>query len=438
VRIWIIGTGYVGLASGACFAELGHQVTCVDTNRHKIAALNNGGVPIHEPGLADVIARNVAAGRLFFSLDLASVRNAQAVFICVGTPSRPGDGHADLSHVYAAATEMAPALSAGVLVVVKSTVPVGTGDEVQRIIAQLRPGLEFNVVSNPEFLRAGAAIHDCKHPHRIVIGAEDAAACTAVAEIYRSLDGVPVVRTSRRTAELIKYASNAFLATKIAYINEIADLCERLGADVQDVAHAMGLDHRIGSQFLRPGPGFGGSCFPKDALALLKMAEDAETPMRIVESVIAANERRKRAMARTVAAAVGSSLRDKTVALLGLTFKPDTDDMRDAPSLALIAGLRDMGAYVRAYDPMVADQDALPRGIAYCASPYRICRRAIASPSLGIRCWAGPGDAVHRPTKDLPSLERVDPRCASHSCRPAPVKMLIGHLCYSRLKRRLV
>jgi UDPglucose 6-dehydrogenase len=378
VRICIVGTGYVGLVSGACFADWGHHVTCVDADCDKIAILNRGELPIYEPGLAEITEKNVKAGTLSFSTDLtASAWNADAVFITVGTPPRPADGHADLSSVYAVAREIAPALSHGVVIVIKSTVPVGTCDEVERLISERRPQLDFQVASNPEFLRAGAAIRDFKKPDRIVIGGERCA-CERIAEIYRPLvlDRTPVVYTSRRSGELIKYASNAFLATKIAYINEVADICERVGADVQEVAHGMGLDSRIGPKFLNAGPGFGGSCFPKDTLALMKMAEDVDAPMRIVESVFTANERRKRAMVRKISAALGTPLLGKTVALLGLTFKPDTDDMREAPSISLIAGLRDMRALVRAYDPVAADQKAVPRDITCCVSPYEAAKGA--------------------------------------------------------------
>ena len=378
MRICIVGTGYVGLVSGACFADWGHDVTCVDTNRDKISILNSGGLPIYEPGLAEITKRNMREGRLSFSTDLVSrVQDADAVFIAVGTPSRPSDGRVDLSCVYAVAREIAPTLPDGVVIVIKSTVPVGTCDEVERLISERRPQLDFHVASNPEFLRAGAAVHDFKRPDRIIIGG-DRCACDRVADIYRQFlfDGTPIVFTNRRSAELIKYASNAFLATKIAYINEVAEVCERVGADVQEVAHGMGLDVRIGPRFLNAGPGFGGSCFPKDTLALMKIAEDVEAPMRIVESVFAANERRKRAMVRKIPSALGASLIGKTVALLGLTFKPNTDDMREAPSLALITGLRDVGALVRAYDPVAVDHQALSKDITCCASPYEAAQGA--------------------------------------------------------------
>jgi UDPglucose 6-dehydrogenase len=382
MRVAMIGTGYVGLVSGACFADFGHEVVCVDKDETKIAALKRGEMPIYEPGLDDLVAANVRAKRLTFTTELAGpVAEADAVFIAVGTPSRRGDGHADLSYVYAAAREIAAALQGFTIVITKSTVPVGTGDEVERIIREARPGAEFAVVSNPEFLREGAAIQDFKHPDRIVVGTDDARASQVMAALYRPLylNRSPIVTTGRRTAELIKYAANAFLATKITFINEIADLCERVGADVQDVARGIGLDNRIGSKFLHAGPGYGGSCFPKDTLALIKTGQDYEAPLRIVEAVAAVNETRKRAMARKVVAAVGSNLRGKTVAVLGLTFKPNTDDMRDAPSIPLITALHDMGAKVRAYDPIGMEQakKVLPE-LAYCEDAYECARGAHA------------------------------------------------------------
>ena len=354
MRISMIGAGYVGLVSGACLADFGHEVTCVDKDAEKVALLNRGETPIYEPQLGQVIATNVAEERLRFTTDLVqSAANADAVFIAVGTPSRRGDGHADLSYVYAAAREVADALTDFTVVVTKSTVPVGTGDEVERIIRSQRRNIEAPVVSNPEFLREGAAVYDFKHPDRIVIGTSDPRAREVMSEIYRPLhlNASPIMYTDRRSAELIKYASNAFLSTKISFINEIADLSERIGANVQDVAAGMGLDKRIGPKFLHPGPGFGGSCFPKDALALVKTARDHESPLRIVETVIDVNDHRKRAMAKKVAAALGGNLRGKTIAVLGLTFKPDTDDIREAPSLPLITALQDYGARVRAFDP---------------------------------------------------------------------------------------
>ncbi|MFZ0117411.1 MAG: UDP-glucose/GDP-mannose dehydrogenase family protein, partial [Xanthobacteraceae bacterium] len=321
MRVAMIGTGYVGLVSGACFADFGHHVTCVDMDAAKIAALQRNEIPIYEPGLDRMVETNARQGRLEFTTDLKkSVIEADAVFIAVGTPSRRGDGHADLSYVHAAAREIAGALAGFTVVVTKSTVPVGTSDDVERIIQEARPDAEFAVVSNPEFLREGAAIQDFKHPDRIVIGTDDPRARQVMAELYRPLylNQAPILYTGRRTAELIKYAANAFLATKITFINEIADLCERLGADVQEVARGIGLDNRIGSKFLHAGPGFGGSCLPKDILALVKTAQDQATPLRVVETVAAVNDARKRAMARKVAAAVGN-LRGKTIAILGLT-----------------------------------------------------------------------------------------------------------------------
>ena len=354
MRIAMIGSGYVGLVSGACFADFGHVVTCVDKDPDKIAALSRGEMPIFEPGLAELVAKNVREERLFFSTSLVEpAKAAEAIFIAVGTPSRRGDGHADLSYVFKAAREIADVLNGYKVIVTKSTVPVGTGDEVARIIAEARPDADFAVVSNPEFLREGAAIRDFKLPDRIVVGTDDERARTVMADVYRPLylNRDPLLFTSRRTAELIKYAANAFLATKITFINEIADLCEQAGADVQDVARGIGLDNRIGSKFLNAGPGFGGSCFPKDAMALMQTARDFGTSCRIVETVASVNDHRKRAMGRKVIAACGGSVRGATIAVLGLTFKPNTDDMRDAPSIALITALQDAGAKVRAYDP---------------------------------------------------------------------------------------
>jgi UDPglucose 6-dehydrogenase len=378
----MIGAGYVGLVSGACFADFGHEVVCVDISAAKIDALKNGKIPIFEPGLEDLVAKNAAARRLVFTTDLATaVREAQIVFIAVGTPSRRGDGFADLTYVFAAAREIAAAVNGYTVVVTKSTVPVGTGDEVERVIRQVQPNADVSVVSNPEFLREGAAIGDFKRPDRIIIGAEDQRARDAMAELYRPLflNNSPVLNTSRRTAELTKYAANAFLATKITFINEIADLCEQVGANVQDVARGMGLDNRIGSKFLHAGPGYGGSCFPKDTLALIKTAQDHGTPSRIVEAVSAVNDQRKRAMARKVAQAFGGSVRDKTVAVLGLTFKPNTDDMRDAPSLALITALQDGGATIRAYDPEGIEQaKAVLQDVTYAADAYDCAKGADA------------------------------------------------------------
>jgi UDPglucose 6-dehydrogenase len=382
MRVAMIGTGYVGLVSGACFADFGHHVTCVDNDPDKIAALKAGRVPIYEPGLAELVASNVQHGRLAFTGELAAtVADAEAIFIAVGTPSRRGDGHADLSYVYAAAKDIAAALTHYAVVVTKSTVPVGTGDEVERIIRGVRPDADFAVVSNPEFLREGAAIRDFKNPDRIVVGTLDDRARQVMAELYRPLylNAAPILYTDRRTAELIKYAANAFLATKITFINEIADLAEKIGADVQDVARGIGLDNRIGAKFLHAGPGFGGSCFPKDAVALIKTAQDHEAPLRIVETVTAVNDQRKRAMARKVSAALGGNLRGRTVAVLGLTFKPNTDDMREAPAIPLITALHDMGAKVRAYDPVGMEQARkVLDGVAYCEGPYDCARGADA------------------------------------------------------------
>jgi UDPglucose 6-dehydrogenase len=354
MRVAMIGAGYVGLVSGACFAEFGHTVACIDRDAEKIAALKRGEIPIFEPGLSELVAKNTRENRLSFTTDFAdAVRAAEVVFIAVGTPSRRGDGHADLSYVFQAERDIAEVLNGYKVIITKSTVPVGTGDEVERIIAERRPDAEFAVASNPEFLREGAAIADFKHPDRIVVGSEDARARTVIADIYRPLflNQAPIMYTGRRAAELIKYAANAFLATKITFINEIADLCEHAGTNVQEVARGMGLDNRIGTKFLNAGPGYGGSCFPKDALALLKTAQDFGTASRIVETVVSINEQRKRAMARKVIAACGGSIRGRTIAVLGLTFKPNTDDMREAPSIALITALRDAGAKVRAFDP---------------------------------------------------------------------------------------
>jgi UDPglucose 6-dehydrogenase len=374
MRIAMVGSGYVGLVSGACLADFGHNVTCVDKDQEKISALNRGAVPIFEPGLDDLIANNTRGGRLAFTSDItAAVAAAEAVFIAVGTPSRRGDGHADLSYVYSAAQEIATALDGFTVIITKSTVPVGTCDQVAQIIRDTRPDADIAVASNPEFLREGAAIQDFKHSDRIVVGADDDRARKLLAEIYRPLylNKAPILYTSRRSAELIKYAANAFLATKIAFINEIADLAEEVGADVQEVARGMGLDNRIGSKFLHAGPGFGGSCFPKDTRALLKIAQDHEVPLRIVEAVITANDIRKRAMARKVSAAFGGSLKGKTIAVLGLTFKPMTDDMREAPSIALITALQDMGALVRAFDPAGIEQAKMVLSdVTYCDGPY--------------------------------------------------------------------
>jgi UDPglucose 6-dehydrogenase len=380
MRIAMIGAGYVGLVSGACIADFGHQVTCVDKDLAKIEALKRGEIPIFEPGLQDLVGRNVHEGRLSFATDLDEpVRTADAVFIAVGTPSRRGDGHADLSYIHNAAREIAAALNGFTVVITKSTVPVGTGDDVERIIREERPDSDYVVVSNPEFLREGAAIHDFKHPDRIVIGTDDDRAKKVLAEIYRplSLNQTPLLFTTRRTAELIKYAANAFLATKITFINEIADLCEKVGADVQEVARGIGLDNRIGSKFLHAGPGFGGSCFPKDVRALIKTAQDYDVPLRILEAVSSVNDRRKRAMARKVSLMFSGNMRGKTVAVLGLTFKPNTDDMREAPAVALITALQDMGALVRAFDPVGMNQArSILTDLTYCDSAYDCAKSA--------------------------------------------------------------
>ncbi|MFM9939696.1 MAG: UDP-glucose dehydrogenase family protein [Hyphomicrobiaceae bacterium] len=359
MRIVVIGSGYVGLVSGACFADFGHDIVCVDKDQAKIDALNAGRIPIFEPGLEQLVASNAQAGRLIFTTDLEQhMDGAEVVFLAVGTPSRRGDGHADLSYVYQAAREVAGFAKGPLVVATKSTVPVGTGDEVERILKKARPDLALTVASNPEFLREGSAIEDFKRPDRIVIGADDARSREVMAEVYRPLylNQPPLLFTSRRTSELIKYAANAFLATKITFINEIADLCEQVGANVQEVARGIGLDNRIGGKFLHAGPGYGGSCFPKDTLALVKTAQDNGVPLRIVEAVAAVNDQRKRGMARKVIAACGGSVRDKTIAVLGLTFKPNTDDMRDAPSLAIVTALEDAGAIVKGFDPEGMEQ----------------------------------------------------------------------------------
>ena len=382
MRIAMIGTGYVGLVSGACLADFGHILTCVDSDSGKIAALKRGDIPIFEPGLADLVARNVREGRLAFSTELApAVKTAEAIFIAVGTPSRRGDGHADLTYVFQAAREIAAALDDDKVIATKSTVPVGTGDEVARIIAEARPNLTFSVVSNPEFLREGAAIADFKRPDRIVIGAEDERGRKLMRDVYRPLylNQAPMLFTDRRTAELIKYAANAFLATKITFINEIADLCERAGANVQDVARGIGLDNRIGAKFLNAGPGFGGSCFPKDTVALMKTGHDFGVPSRIVETVIAVNDQRKRAMGRKVIDVCGGNVRGRTIAVLGLTFKPNTDDMRDAPSIAVITALQDAGANIRAYDPAGMKQaKSVLDNVEYSSDPYACAEGADA------------------------------------------------------------
>ena len=374
MRLAVIGAGYVGLVSGACFADFGHTVACVDKDARRIEALKRGEIPIYEPGLDDLVNSNAAAGRLTFTGDLAeAVKGAEAVFIAVGTPSRRGDGHADLSYVYAAAREVAASLDGFAVIVTKSTVPVGTGDEVERIIREARPDADFEVVSNPEFLREGSAINDFKRPDRIVIGTTAPRARDLMAEIYRplNLNQPPLFFVDRRSSELIKYAANAFLAVKITFINEIADLCEKVGGNVKDVARGIGMDNRIGPKFLHAGPGYGGSCFPKDTLALVKTGQDADAPLRIVETVAAVNEQRKRGMSKKVIAACGGSVRGKTVALLGLAFKPNTDDMRDAPSLAIALALEDAGAKLRVYDPEAMEQARpLMPNATFCKDAY--------------------------------------------------------------------
>ena len=370
----IIGAGYVGLVTGACLADFGHTVTCVDIDPVKIDALRNGQIPIYEPELERLIESNRAAKRLFFTTSLsAAVARSGAVFIAVGTPARRGDGHADVSYVHAAAREIGKSIDGYTVVITKSTVPVGTGDQVEKIIREVRPDAEFSVVSNPEFLREGAAIEDFKRPNRIVIGTSDEEARAVMSEIYRPLflNQSPILFSDRRTAELTKYAANAFLATKITFINEIADLCEAVGADVQDLARGIGLDQRIGTKFLHPGPGYGGSCFPKDTAALLRTADEHGVPLRIVNTVSATNADRKRAMAGRIIDMLGGSAEGKTVAVLGLTFKPNTDDMREAPSLDIVAALTQQGARVRAFDPVGAETArALMPNVTFATDAY--------------------------------------------------------------------
>jgi UDPglucose 6-dehydrogenase len=378
MRITMIGSGYVGLVSGACFSEFGHDVVCVDKDPDKIGALRDGKIPIYEPGLDDLVQRNVAAGRLTFTTDLAAaVPGSEAVFIAVGTPSRRGDGHADLTYVFAAAREVADLLSHHTLIVTKSTVPVGTGARVRQVVserlAEKGAAVTFDVASNPEFLREGSAIDDFMRPNRVVCGIEGDGARLVMQRLYRplSLRETPMLFTSIETAELIKYAANAFLATKITFINEMADLCEKVGADVQDLARGIGLDQRIGSKFLHPGPGYGGSCFPKDTRALLATAEEAAVPLGIVSAAVHANDRRKQVMADRIVDACGGSVGGKTVAVLGLTFKPNTDDMRDSPSLDIVPALQQAGATVRAFDPEGMREAAkLMTGVQFCADAY--------------------------------------------------------------------
>ncbi len=382
MRVVMVGSGYVGLVSGACFSEFGTDVVCVDKDVAKIQDLNEGRIPIFEPGLDRMVAHNVEAGRLSFSTDLAAaLKGATAVFIAVGTPSRRGDGHADLSYVYEAAREIAQAMDGQMVVITKSTVPVGTGREVARIIAETRPDAEFDVVSNPEFLREGSAIEDFMRPNRIVIGAESEHAREVMRALYRPLFLIetPILFTNLETAELTKYAANAFLATKITFINEVADLCEKVGADVHGVARGMGLDRRIGGKFLHPGPGYGGSCFPKDTLALTRTGEQAGSPLRLVETVVAVNDDRKKAMAQRVITACGGSVAGKAIAVLGVTFKPNTDDMRDAPSLVIVPALQAAGATLRGYDPAgMTEAGRLLSDVAWCTDAYSAVQDADA------------------------------------------------------------
>jgi len=381
MRVAMIGTGYVGLVSGACFADFGHDVVCIDKDAGKIERLLKGEIPIFEPGLDDLVERNVREGRLSFTLDGAeAIKAADAVFIAVGTPTRRGDGHADLSYVYAAAEEVAGLIDGFTVIVTKSTVPVGTGDEVEAIIRKTRPDAQFAVVSNPEFLREGAAIEDFKRPDRVVVGTDDERARAVMNELYRPLflNETPIVFTGRRTSELIKYAANAFLAMKITFINEMADLCEAVGADVQQVAKGIGLDKRIGGKFLNAGPGYGGSCFPKDTLALVRTASDAGAPVRLIEATVAVNDARKKAMAGKVAKAVDGDLKGKTVGVLGLTFKPNTDDMRDAPSLDIIPALQALGATIQAFDPEGHEARQMLKDVDFKASAYEAVEGADA------------------------------------------------------------
>ena len=380
MKIAMIGTGYVGLVSGACFSEFGVEVVCVDKDEEKINKLKAGECPIYEPGLENLVANNAASKKLSFTTDLTTgVKGADAVFIAVGTPSRRGGGHADLSYVYSAAKEVAEAMDGYTVIVTKSTVPVGTGREVKRIVAEARPDAEFDVASNPEFLREGAAISDFMRPDRVVIGTETKRAADVLSELYRPLYllETPIVQTTLETAELTKYAANTFLATKITFINEFADLCEKVGANVQDVARGIGLDGRIGNKFLHAGPGYGGSCFPKDTLALVQTAKEAGAPIRIVETVVDINEKRKTQIAGKVVAACGGSVADKTIAVLGLTFKPDTDDMRDSPSLVIVPELQKAGAKIQAFDPQGMKEAAhLFDDVVFCEGPYETMQGA--------------------------------------------------------------
>ncbi len=382
MRLVMIGAGYVGLVSGACFSDFGHDVVCVDTNAEKVAALLRGEVPIFEPGLEDLMARNMGAGRLAFTTELAeAVAGAEAIFIAVGTPTRRGDGHADLTYVHAAARQIAAHLSGPAVVITKSTVPVGTNREVGRILAEAAPGAEVEVASNPEFLREGAAIEDFMRPDRVVCGVESDRARDVLAEIYRPLNlrETPILFTDLESAEMIKYAANAFLATKITFINEIADLCERTGADVQQVAKGIGLDGRIGSKFLHPGPGYGGSCFPKDTAALAQTGRQHGAPVRIVETVIDVNAARKRAMVERIREALGDRVAGARIAVFGVTFKPNTDDMREAPALTIVPALIGAGAEVRVCDPEGRKEgEALMPGVVWEVDPYRAAAEADA------------------------------------------------------------
>jgi UDPglucose 6-dehydrogenase len=374
MRVTMIGTGYVGLVSGACFADFGHTVTCVDKDAGKIARLQKGEIPIFEPGLDELVKDNVEQGRLFFTTDpTQAIKQADAIFIAVGTPSRRGDGHADLSYVYGAAEEIAALIDGYTVVVTKSTVPVGTGDEVEAIIKKKRPDAQFAVVSNPEFLREGAAINDFKRPDRVVVGTNDERAHEVMRDLYRplSLNETPMIFTERRTSELIKYAANAFLAMKITFINEIADLCEEVGANVQEVAKGIGLDNRIGRKFLNAGPGYGGSCFPKDTLALMKTARDYKAPIELIETTVRVNTARKQKMAQKIIDALDGNVAGKTIAVLGLTFKPNTDDMRDAPALDIVPTLQAEGARVRAFDPEgMNEAKHMLKDVQFASGPY--------------------------------------------------------------------
>jgi UDPglucose 6-dehydrogenase len=383
MRIAMIGGGYVGLVSAACFAEFGVDVALVEADAGKLASLRDGRMPIYEPGLDTIVAENVSAGRLTFGDDLReAVTGAEAVFIAVGTPTRRGDGHADLSYVYAAAEQVAVVLTDYAVVVTKSTVPVGTGRRIAEIVRQARPDAQFDIASNPEFLREGSAISDFKRPDRVVIGAESERAREVMRRLYRPLYLIeaPIVFTGLESAELTKYAANAFLAMKVTFINEMADLCERVGADVHDVARGIGLDGRIGRKFLHPGPGFGGSCFPKDTLALVRIAQDAGAPSRLIETVVTVNDARKAAMAARIVAACGGSVRGKTIGILGLTFKPETDDMREAPSIPIVWRLTEDGAVVRAFDPegMAQAKPLLPASVEFCRNAMDVAANADA------------------------------------------------------------